>query len=80
MLWALISLAGSLTFQDARLGGRWLVAFLALTIASGLIDGRLDAFQIEVPARVTTLLFVLNISAIATIVFILNVYLLAKRD
>ena len=80
MLWALISLAGSLTFQDARLARKWLVAFLALTIASGLIDGRLEAFQIEVSARVTTLLFVLNISAIATIVFILNVYLLGKRD
>ena len=80
MLWALISLAGSFTFQDARLGERWLVAFLSLTIASGFIDGRVEAFQIEVSARVTTFLLVLNISAITTIVFILNVYLLAKRD
>jgi adenylate cyclase len=80
MLWSLISLAGSLTFQDVRLGLRWLAAFLVLTAVSGLIDQRLQSVQIEVAPEITTLFFVLNISIIATIVFVLNVYLLAKRD
>ena len=80
MLWALISLAGSLTFQDARLARRWLVAFLALTVVSGLIDSRLEVFQVELAPQARTLFFVLNISVIATIVFVLNAYLLAKRD
>lgn len=80
MLWSLISLAGSLTFQDARLSLRWLGAFLVLTVFSGIIDGRLQGFQIQVEPGTTTLFFVLNISIIATIVFVLNVYLLTKRD
>jgi len=80
MLWSLIALAGSLTFQAARLGKRWLVAFLALTALSGIIDGRLGSFGIQVPDQITTLFFVLNFSIIASIVFVLNAYLLAKRD
>lgn len=80
MLWALIALAGSLTFQDARLGARWLAAFLILTVFSGLIDAPLQRQAIEVAAQATTLFFVLNISVITTIVFVLIAYLLAKRD
>jgi len=80
MLWAIISLAGSLTFQDIRLGVKWLIAFLCLTIFSGFIDSMLEGFRIEVTPQITTVFFVLNIAIISTIVFVLNIYLLAKRD
>jgi class 3 adenylate cyclase len=80
MLWSLISIAGSLTFQDARSGIKWLFAFLGLTIFSGLIDARLQELPIEIAPQIITLFFVLNISIITSFVFILLVYLLARRE
>lgn len=80
MLWAIIALAGSLTFQDVRLGVKWLIAFLCLTIFSGFIDSMLQESRIDVTPQITTLFFVLNIAIISTIVFVLNIYLLVKRD
>jgi len=80
MLWAIISLAGSLNFQDIKLGVKWLIAFLCLTIFSGFIDSMLQEFRIEITPQITTLFFVLNIAIISIIVFVLNIYLLTKRD
>jgi len=79
MLWALIALTGSLTFQDVKTGIKWLVAFLALTFFSGVIDGSLNR-SVNVPPQVSILFFVLNVAVISTIVLMLNVYLLSKRD
>jgi len=80
MLWSLIALVGSLTFQDTKLSLRWLVAYLFFAIFSGLIDGVANEFRIETPPQITTLFFVLNIVIISLIVFGLNVFLLAKRE
>jgi adenylate cyclase len=80
MLWAILALIGSLTFQDIKLSVRWLVAYLILTIFTGLIDSVVKDFKVEVSPQITTLFFVLNIAIISTIVFGLNIYLLAKRE
>ena len=80
MLWAMIALMGSLTFQDLKLSLRWLVAYLIFTIFSGLIDSVVNEFRIEAPPQITTLFFVLNIAIISAIVFGLCTYLLAKRE
>jgi class 3 adenylate cyclase len=80
MLWAMVALVGSLTFQDSKLSRRWLIAFLALTIFSGLIDGLVSRFRIDVSPQAITLFFVVNISVIAAIVFGLNIYLIQKRE
>jgi len=80
MLWAMIALIASLTFQDIKLSLRWLVAYLIFTIFSGLIDSVVNEFRIEAPPQITTLFFVVNIAIISAIVFGLNIYLLAKRE
>jgi len=80
MLWAMIALIASLTFQDIKLSLRWLVAYLIFTIFSGLIDSVVNEFRIEVPPQITTLFFVINIAIVSAIVFGLNIYLLAKRE
>ena len=38
MLWSMLALLGSLTFQDAKLSMRWLITYLLFTISSGFID------------------------------------------
>lgn len=80
MLWSMIALVGSLTFQDIKLSVRWLIAYLLFTIISGLIDSVVNEFRIDIPSQIITLFFVLNIAIISAIVFGLNIYLLAKRE
>ncbi|MGW2587992.1 adenylate/guanylate cyclase domain-containing protein [Streptomyces virginiae] len=80
MLWSMVALLGSLTFQNVRLGVAWLAAYLVLTVVSGLIDGSLQKFSPDIPRGVSTLFFVLNLGAVSTMVFGLTVYFLAKRE
>jgi len=80
MLWSIIALVGSLTFQDIKLSLRWLVAYLLLIIFSGVIDDVVNEFGVKVPPHTSTLFFVINIAIISAIVFGLNIYLLTKRE
>jgi class 3 adenylate cyclase len=80
MLWSIIALVGSLTFQNIKLSLRWLVAYLLLTILSGVVDGAVNEFRVKVPPHTSTLFFVINIAIISAIVFGLNIYLLTKRE
>ncbi len=78
MLWSMLALVGSMTFQDIPWSVRWLVIYLILTVFSGLIDSRMSqAFGLNFPADITTFFFVLNITVISAIVFGLSIYLLA---
>jgi len=80
MLWAIIALVASLTFQNIKLSLRWLVAYLLLTIFSGVIDDAVSECGIKIPPHTSTLFFVINIAIISAIVFGLNIYLLTKRE
>jgi len=77
MLWAMLALVGSLTFQDIKLSQRWLIVYLLLTLFSGFIDERVQQFSLDVPTQVNTLFFVINITTISAIVFGLSIYLLS---
>jgi len=80
MLWAMLSLVAAFSFQSAALNLRWLVAYLALTVFSGVIELYLPGIEIEIPRYLTILFFVLNIFIISSIVFGLNIYFLSKKD
>jgi len=80
MLWAMLALVAAFSFQSAALNIRWLVAYLALTVLSGLIEPYLPGIAIDTPRHLTILFFVLNISVISSIVFGLNIYFLNKKD
>ena len=80
MVWSMVALLGSLTFQNTRLGVTWLAAYLALTVLSGIVDSATKRFAMAAPPGITTVLFVLNISVVSAIVFGLTVYFLAKRE
>ena len=77
MLWSMLALVGSMTFQDKKWGIRWLVMYIVLTIFSGFIDAFvLKSFGRDFSQQVTTIFFVLNITIITSIVFGLSIYLL----
>ena len=49
MLWAMLALAAAFTFQSAWLNVRWLAAFLALTVVSGIVEPYLRKSQSKFP-------------------------------
>jgi len=77
MLWSMLALVGSMTFQDKKWGIRWLFMYIILTIFSGFIDKfTAVTFGRGFSQDVTTIFFVLNITIITSIVFGLSIYLL----
>ncbi|MFF3159992.1 adenylate/guanylate cyclase domain-containing protein, partial [Streptomyces sp. NPDC057910] len=80
MLWAMLALLGSLTFQNARTSVAWLCAYLGLTLLSGFFDDRVQQAGPAIPWHTSKLFFVLNITAMSATVFLLSAYFLAKRE
>jgi hypothetical protein len=81
MLWAMLSLVGSLTFSKARTVVKWLVLYCVLTVLSGFWDAQLvEEASVVFSRDVSTLFFVVNITVISSIVFGLTLYLLVQRE
>jgi len=80
MLWSLLALVGSFTFQNTSLSMRWLVTYLLFTIAAGFLDPVVRPFGISVSEDITTTFFVANIVTVSAIVVSLMIYLLSQRE
>ena len=78
MLWAILALIASLTFQSTGTVTGWLAMFLSLTLFSALIDERLKAFKPEILPDNSIVFVVINMTLICTAVFILVVYFVNK--
>ncbi|MDH4200438.1 MAG: ATP-binding protein [Spirochaetia bacterium] len=80
MVWSMLALVGSFTFQQASLSLRWLIVYLLFTIAAGFIDPVVRPFGITVSENITTSFFVANIVTVSAIVVGLMIYLLNERE
>lgn len=78
MLWAVLALIASLTFQSTGTATGWLAMFLALTLFSALIDERLKTFKPEILPDSSVVFVATNMILICTAVFILVVYFVNK--
>ncbi len=78
MLWSVLALLASLTFQDTKTAMKWLVMFLFLTLFSAFVDNTLKDFKPEILPDNSLIFVVINISLICTMVFILVVYFVNK--
>jgi len=79
ILWSLLSPLGALLFDEPRHGLRWLFAYLALVIFSGLIQPSIPAPQALHPA-VITFFFVMNIGSVSAIAIVLLTYFVLQRN
>jgi guanylate cyclase len=68
VVWSLLCPFGALVFHDVRNATRWFVLFVVLVALSPFVGTRLDN---GLPLWLVTLLFVLNISTVSSIVFVL---------
>ncbi|HEV8355074.1 MAG TPA: adenylate/guanylate cyclase domain-containing protein [bacterium] len=80
MLWSFMAPVGALLFVGTRNAVAWLVGFLALSALSGLLDGRIAREAGTITAGIRTLFFVLNITGVCTIVYLLTRYFTRERE
>ncbi|PWJ44167.1 sensor histidine kinase [Sediminitomix flava] len=80
MLWALLSLTGSIAFQDRNHSRRWLIAYTVLIIFTGVTDQYWAERGLSFPSEVTSLFFTINVSVICAMVLSLVLYFVSLRD
>lgn len=80
VLWSLICPIGALVFEEPpRSALRWFLAYVGLVALSAVLQPHLQSAG-SLPSRLVVLMFVLNISAISGIAFVLIAYFIAQRD
>ena len=79
MIWAMMALIGSLTFDDVRHNLRWLAVFVSLTVVSGIIEPHLRVPPPIQGANVGIVFSVLNMVVVNSVVFGLTLFFVRGR-
>ncbi len=79
-LWALVAAIGTLFFFTADESIPWFVAFLALTLLSGLLEPTLSQSPAAIPDVVRIAFFVLNVTGVSLTAYLLLQYAVRARD
>ncbi len=79
-LWALVAAIGTLFFYTADESIPWFVAFLALTLLSGLLEPTLSQNPAVIPDVVRIAFFVLNVTGVSLTAYALLQYAVRARD
>jgi Stage II sporulation protein E (SpoIIE) len=78
MLWSLIAPLGALVVAGRRQATLWFLAFLGLVLLSGFLEPAIRPTR-DVPLLVQTIFFVMNISGVSAVAFILLSYFVGQR-
>jgi class 3 adenylate cyclase len=79
-LWAFVAAVGTLFFFTVRESVPWFVAFVVLTVASGLLDPVVSRTPAPIPDGVRVAFFVLNVSGVSVTAYLLLQYAVRARD
>lgn len=75
MLWALLSLAASLSYSNTRASILWLITYVGLTAFSGIFDSTFAAlFPYAYDMNLSITLITMNIAVVSTLIFILVIF------
>jgi len=80
MIWAMLSLVGSLSFEKSGTALKWLWMYLALTVVSGILEGHLSVPDVLRNERFAQFSFALNIATVSTAVFGLTLFFVRLRE
>lgn len=81
VLLALLAPIGAMVVYNARESIPWFVAYVVLTIVSGVFDYYLSSGQMSgVPMRTITVFFVLNFTILSSIMYLLLRYFVQQQD
>ena len=79
-LWALVAAIGTLFFFSASASIPWFLAFLGLSLVSGLLEPVLAQSAARIPDAVRTAFFVLNVGGVSVTAYVLLQYAVRARD
>jgi adenylate cyclase len=79
-LWALVAAIGTLFFFTAGGSIPWFVAFIGLTVVSGLLDPILSRNPAPIPEGIRVAFFVLNVTGVSLTAYLLLQYAVRARD
>ena len=80
VLWSILTILGSFTFQNRRTTLKWFFVYLLLIFSCGILDKRFDIITLQVPPEISLLFITLNILLISIIVFTLFYYFVKSED
>ena len=79
ILWSLLSPLGALIFEEPRRAPAWFLGFLGLVVLSGFLQPYVRAAN-NLSPTVVLLFFVMNISAVTGIAFVLLYYFVGQKN
>lgn len=79
-LWALVAVFGAVFFMSADRAVPWFVAFVILTVFSGVIDPRLAEEAADIPVTIELAFFVLTILGVALTAYLMLQFAVRDRD
>lgn len=79
VLWALLCPLGALLFETPRAAPRWFATYVVLIVISGFLQPYMRESN-NLPPDVVTFFFVMNVSIVSTIVFVLLYYFVRERN
>lgn len=81
MLWAMLAVAASLSYQNVKSSLFWLVLYLLLTILTGVFDQVfIDWIKPNTPLHVSMILYTVNIVVISAIIFALLIFYVLRNN
>jgi len=80
VLWSVLTVLGSFTFQNRTTTLRWFIVYLVLVATCGIVDKKSTFITIEVPPEVSLLFITLNIILISSIIFTLFYYFVSSEE
>lgn len=79
MLWAMLSVTASFSFDDTRVSIFWTLAYLALTVVSGVLEGRLPVPEIMRDPAIAPFTFTINVFAASATALGLTIFVVEQR-
>lgn len=79
IVWSLIAPLGALLVTNLATAVRWFFAYLVLVVVATLIGG--NVLQVDdISPTVSTVMFLMNVSAVSALVFVLLHYFVSQKD
>jgi adenylate cyclase len=80
IIWGTFCPLGALAFQNTRAAGYWLLLFIVCVVSVFFLQEKFFRDKTDLPGELTSLFFVLNISAVTVLMFSLLRYFVNQND
>jgi len=80
IIWAIVCPLGALAFQNSKAAGYWLVLFIISVILVFFLENRLANNEVQLPDKLISIFFALNISAVTLVMFYLLRYFVNQNQ